>query len=242
MSGGFKSVDKIDANPNRKWIHTPTCLALVLYSGVGSRKKSLEIQDRIDDIKVSGEAYSATAYGSSGKYDVRLNLDAGLMHCDCRSFEHRSGPCKHITALAVTLVSEHEGGGPRYWTRASVLESRNAGDQYKIWESRPSISDDIAKKYGAEIVEMYECVQMVRGYMMNSGRIWTGALPLPEDGEKILAYLPNGQQVPAVIVRRFDEDPVYQAYVVRMDWPPDGYDDIETVLFGTEMLREVNLK
>lgn len=241
MSGGFRSIDRIVSNPNRKWRHTPTCLGLVLYSGRDSRRRSLEIQDNIDDVRQRGDVYEATSFGSSGRYSLRLNLEAGLMHCDCKSFEHRDGPCKHLTALAVMLVAEHEGGGSRYWTRASVLESRNSGDQYKLWEERPSVSDKIARDYGLEIVEVYECVQPVRGYRLHSGRIWTGAMPLPQNGEKVLAYLPNGEQVPSTIVRPFDEDTVYQAYVVSMEWIPDDYDDHETVLFGTEMLRSVNI-
>lgn len=242
MSGGFKEIRRISPNPNRKWQHTPTCLGIVLFSGRASRHRSLEIQNAIDEIDSERDSiFTATVYGDTGKYAVRLNLEAGLMHCDCKSFEHREGPCKHLTALALKLVADHEGGGPRYWTRASVLESRNAGDQYKVWENRPSVSDETAEAYGVEIDELYECVQPVKGYRLNNGKMWTGAMPLPAKGERVLAYLPNGEQVPSTIVRSFDEDKVYQAYVVQMDWVPEDYDDELTVLFGTEMLRSVNV-
>lgn len=244
MPGGFKGFTFYEPNPNRSWDLTPTMLGLVLYAGASSRAKACELANFVDVISWVDEGrddvITAQVLGSDC-YDVRLNFGSRIMHCDCPSFEHRGGPCKHIAAVALRMVSDHEGGGPAHWARAAVLESRNAGDHFKLWELRPALTEKMARTHNVDIIEVQQCIQKVTGFMLRNGKIWTGTLPLPVRGERVLAYLPNQEQVPATVVEAFNGDETYQAYHIKMDWIPDGYTDEDTIVFGSEMLRGANV-
>jgi len=215
-------------------------LNLIIASGPGARAKAPEFYNRITYRQDDGDIIDATVYGDTGEYRIWLNLKNQSSHCDCPSFQHRDGPCKHIAAVAAVTVADHEEGGPNFWIRAAVIDDRNSGRQFARWEFRPEPSEELAEQHNAKYWERYLAHVCVKGYLIDH-KVWTGELPLPHTDDKILAYLPTGEQVPGVVQSVFEGDPTYIAYNVVLDWQPEGFDSTEVVLFGSEILQGSDL-
>jgi len=235
----FKRVERFDPNPNRNWKWTPTMLGLILGAGASARAKLPDMYRRMS-FRQTDDVIDATVFGNTGEYQVWINLNTAQQHCDCPSFQHRDGPCKHIAAVAAVLIGERESGGPNWWVRLAVLDDRNSGRQFKRWEFRPEPSEEVARRYDAKVWSRHAGHVVVKGYVVED-KVWTGELPLPAIDDRVVAYLPTGEQVPGCIVRRFDRDPTYHAYNVTLDWTPEGYDSPDVVLFGSEILQSDNL-
>ena len=136
----FRKLTFYDSNPNRNWEYSPTMLGLVLYSGKDSRRRALESEHLVDvlDWGDSDGVFKAHVPSSGpNPYTVRVNISKRVMHCPCKSFEHRDGPCKHIAAAAIHAVSAREEESPKYWMTAAIIESRNAGDSFFLWDNKP---------------------------------------------------------------------------------------------------------
>jgi len=224
---------------------------MVVRSTGKTRERALNIISKrhIFWFRPSHNRVDAVVRGSEKDYLVNLDFEHhhfgdfvdGSMLCDCEAFTFRDGPCKHIVAVAAEAITRIEGGDATTWMREVCSESRNSGEQYKPWERKPQIDEEIAKVHNATVEVVKKHRKEIRCYSLKSGMFWTGSLPLPEIGESIKAKLPTGDEIDAEVLREFSEDENSMlGYWVRLEDAPDIYKNDEIVLYGSEMIRRAS--
>ena len=238
-----KPFPKSDPNPEHNWELTATAMGLLAISGTTSRKNSLVVMSDQAIVSARHHEHDVVAFvqssdQSSPPYLVGIDFLRRQMSCECRAFAHREGPCKHLVALAATTIHLREGGDktPREWIKAAVMESRNAALQKKPWEEKPSFDEAVAEEHGAMIATVSTGRRKVTGYSID-GKLWTGPLPLPLPGERILVHLPTGERTGATVIEHDFDHMLYYGLMVELDDAPQHYYSNTITIFGSEVER-----
>lgn len=237
----IKSFSRSDSNVDLRWVHTPAAYSIFVMSDPTSRRSLNRNVGKIEYMRLRDSDIIAFVT-SSGDHPYRVAIDFlhRQMSCECESFHFRESPCKHVMAVvahAVQLKENLDDYTPEDFVSAALAESRNAALQKMPWEDKPSFDPEVAAQYDYTVVTVRLGRRDVTGYMVENSKVWTGPLPLPEPGERIMAHLPTGEKIEATILERDEEHRTYLGFLVRLDEKPKGYSSDTIVLMGSEVVR-----
>lgn len=135
---------------------------------------------RATDVELSNVVYSeetgvisAMAAGTrteEGRPLYQLRIDPRGWCCDCWDFTRRAGACKHVTALALRVLSEtSDGQMPKLaQSRRAFLSIRNACQDVKAFDQQcMTIASELAE--GRE-VEPWDFVRAARTVALMHGK------------------------------------------------------------------------
>lgn len=227
-------------NPLYDWKPVPTCMGVISQSNHKTRERSKESLRKVVWHRVEGMMIDAIVAGSDDdEYMLWVDFVANKMACECKAFEYRSGPCKHVIAAILRGIRKQEGGTELDWLNSAVIESRNAETNRtrKKRERQPSFAEGIAQAHGCTVETRKVGRRAVTGYVLDNDKLWTGPLPVPEKGEEVLVHLPTGETVNGEVLSPYDGHEEYHGLKVHVPKTPDNYKSNRITAFGTEIER-----
>jgi len=207
---------------------------LIRDADLKSARKSTQTLSQIIEVRhINGYEFDI---GGSRDSDVwKVVITKTTAECNCPSRLNRHTVCKHIVAAAAHLLSKHESTkdySPTQWVAYAI--GRHTSRQAAFYNYRPNVTPEVAEAFGVGFEESTVAHRKVLGYRLSDGRLWTGALPLPEPGERCFVHKGGRSWEGEILALGYSVPGYLTVFVITNELIP-GYKTKRIVCFGNEL-------